>query len=335
MNTIDTDAYSRRLRELSVDLRRRALLISDLRDTAQEEDLSEPVNCGGYGRIRHFTRVTSIGWPANPLPIDPTAKALGLQAGVARIRAQVFQNAVCNWRCWWCYVPFELLAGHPRHSAMLTADQLVEDYLAQDDRPPVLDLSGGQPDLVPEWVLWTLHALDQRGIEDVYVWSDDNLSNDYFWTKLSAVERDYIACHPRYGRVACFKGFDAESFAFNTHAAADLFDRQFCLFARLVAAGMDVYGYVTFTSPNPSGIGAKMSVFVDRLQDIDEMLPLRVVPLEIEVWGPVGPRMRDIHERSLLIQQDAIAAWEAELASRFSSAQLAAPITDIRYAGRM
>jgi hypothetical protein len=31
---------------------RRRLLISDLRGSAQEDDLSEPVNCGGYSRIR-------------------------------------------------------------------------------------------------------------------------------------------------------------------------------------------------------------------------------------------------------------------------------------------
>jgi hypothetical protein len=66
VNTTDTDAYSGGLRERSVDLRRRALQISDLRDTSQEGDLSEPVNSGDYGRIRHFTRTISIGCPATP-----------------------------------------------------------------------------------------------------------------------------------------------------------------------------------------------------------------------------------------------------------------------------
>jgi uncharacterized Fe-S cluster-containing radical SAM superfamily protein len=245
---IDTDAYSRRLRGSAVDRANRSLLISDLRGTAQEDDLTEPVNCGGYGRIHHFTRNTSPGWPANPLPIDPAASALGLEAGMAMMRAQVFQNAVCNWRCWWCYVPFELLSGGPKHSAMLSADGLVDSYLGLEDRPAVLDLSGGQPDLVPEWVLWTLQALDERDVTDVYVWSDDNLSNDYFWTHLTPGQRQYIASHPRYGRVACFKGFDPESFAFNTRAAPELFDRQFTLFRRLVGMGMDIYGWLKATS---------------------------------------------------------------------------------------
>ena len=327
MSVIETDGYSRRLRDRAVDLPGRRLLISDLRGTVQEDDLSEPVNCGGYGRIRHFTRATGAGWPDNPLPIDPAAAALGLPAGAAGIRAQVFQNAACNWRCWWCFVPFALLSANPARSAMFTAEDLARAYLAVRDRPPVLDLSGGQPDLVPEWVPWTLRALDDHGADGTYVWSDDNLSTDYFFTRLTAAEQRYVAAHPRYGRVACFKGFDADSFAFNTAAAAELFDRQFTLFARLLATGMDLYGYAIFTAPRSGGLSAKMRAFTDRLQDIAEHLPLRVVPLEILVWGPVAPRMRASRQASLAVQQDAIAAWEAELARRFTPAELAAPIT--------
>jgi uncharacterized Fe-S cluster-containing radical SAM superfamily protein len=324
---IDTDGYSRRLRGKSVDLAGRRLLVTDLRGSAQEEDLSEQVNCGGYGRIRHFRRETSPGWPGNPLPIEPAAAALGLPRGAGAIRAQVFQNAACNWRCWWCFVPFGLLSANPARSAMRTAGELVDAYLAVPDRPPVLDLSGGQPDLIPEWVLWTLRALDERQIHDVYVWSDDNLSTDYFFTHLTTADQAYTAAHPRYGRVACFKGFDAESFAFNTAADSELFSRQFSLFARLLATGMDVYGYATFTTPTRDRIPAKMAAFADRLQGIAEHLPLRVVPLEITVWGPVAPRMRPDREASLLYQQDAAATWRSEMERRFTAAELAAPVT--------
>jgi uncharacterized Fe-S cluster-containing radical SAM superfamily protein len=327
MSVIDTDAYSGRLRDRAIDLDGKRLLMSDLRGSAQEHDLSEPVNCGGYGRIRHFTRAAGTGWPDNPLPIDPAAAALGLPPGANGIRAQVFQNAACNWRCWWCFVPYGLLSANPARSAMRTAGELVDGYLAVPGRPPVLDLSGGQPDLVPEWVPWTLRALDERRVSDVYVWSDDNLSTEYFFTHLPPSEQHYLATHPRYGRVACFKGFDAESFAFNTTAAPELFDRQFTLFGRLLATGMDLYGYATFTTPSAGGIAAKMRAFTDRLQRIAEHLPLRVVPLEIQVWGPVAPRMRADRHASLGLQQEAIAAWRDELTRRFAPADLAAPIT--------
>jgi uncharacterized Fe-S cluster-containing radical SAM superfamily protein len=330
VNAIDTDAYSLRLRERAVNLGDQTLLISDLRGSGQEDDLSEPVNCGGVGRIRHFTRQAGAGWPSNPLPIEPAAKALGLDPAAEAIRAQVFQAAVCNWRCWWCYVPFGLLSGHPQRSRMFTAGELIDAYLATADRPPVLDLSGGQPDLVPEWVGWTLRELDEREVRDVFVWSDDNLSNDYFWTCLTSSERDYIVGHSRYARAACFKGYDAESFAFTTNAAPELFARQFSLFARLLATGMNLFAYATFTGPDASGMQARMRQFTDQLQDIAENLPLRVVPLHIDVWGPVGPRLNDARRQSLLVQQHAIQAWTSEIAARFSPADIARPITQVQ-----
>ena len=161
------------------------------------------------------------------------------------------------------------------------------------DRPDMIDLTGGQPDLVPEWIPWTLDALGSAGVADsVYVWSDDNLSNDYFFRYLSEDTRYRVAQHPGYGRVCCFKGFDQASFSFNTRAAPDLFDRQFELFSRLLATGMDLYAYATFTSPTPDSLPAAMTTFVDRLQRISEALPLRLIPLEISEYGPVEPRLR-------------------------------------------
>src|SRR5215208_1671480 len=147
--TINTEAASRRYRAASIDLDGHRLLITNFRGTEQEQDLSEPANCGGFGRIRHFRRATSVGWPPNPLPIEPACRALGKPA-VETLRAQVYQNAACNWRCWYCYVPFELLSASPKYSAWLTPAQLLDLYLAQSDPPLVIDLTGGQPDLVPE-----------------------------------------------------------------------------------------------------------------------------------------------------------------------------------------
>ena len=53
------------------------------------------------------------------------------------IEAQAFQNAACNWRCWYCYVPFELLAAKEEHADWLETQlaligQVGEaNYLAQ------------------------------------------------------------------------------------------------------------------------------------------------------------------------------------------------------------
>ena len=88
---VDTDGYSRRLRARIVDVDQRRLLVTRLAGSEQEPDISEPVNCGGLGRIRHFRRETSTGWPSNSLPIDPACAALGMPPADL-LRAQVFQT---------------------------------------------------------------------------------------------------------------------------------------------------------------------------------------------------------------------------------------------------
>jgi uncharacterized Fe-S cluster-containing radical SAM superfamily protein len=326
---IPTDEFSLRLRERGVRLDTGELMISTFSGSGQEADLTDPPNCGGTGRVRHFHRDTNLGWPTNSLPIDPAAAFLGL-GHPDTLRAQIFQNAVCNWRCWYCYVPFNMLAGNESRSTWVTPHDLVEQYLAVPDRPPMIDLTGGQPDLVPEWVPWTMSALRDAGVADsVYLWSDDNLSNDYFFRYLPDDTRKMVVEYPGYSRVCCFKGFDAQSFAFNTKASPDLFDRQFKLFSQLLATDMDLYAYATFTAPSADGMPALMGTFVDRLQQISEALPLRLIPLEIEEYGPVTKRIKAEHRTSMEVQQVAIECWTSELRRRFTATELELPINEV------
>jgi len=326
---IDTDRFSSQLRAKAVDVAGQRLRVTNFCGTEQEPDLTDPPNCNGFGRIRHFRRVTSPGWPTNPLPIDPACEALGLPT-LDQLSSQVFQNAVCNWRCWYCFVPFSLLAGDDRYSAWLRAADLIDLYFAEDTPPPVLDLTGGQPDLVPEWVLWTMRELRARDLHrKVYLWSDDNLSNDYFWRFLTDTDREEIATYPMYGRVCCFKGFNEESFSFNTSAAPELFRRQFELMNRLLDLGLDLYAYVTLTSPTAVNIDSDIARFVDELQSLDPMLPLRVVPLEIKEFTPVGPRLTEAAVAAIRNQHVAVSRWQAELETRFGSEDRGKSITAI------
>ncbi|MBF2067548.1 MAG: hypothetical protein IGS39_24490 [Calothrix sp. C42_A2020_038] len=330
---INTEVLSARYRAASVDLEGRRLLITNFLNTEQEKDLSEPPNCGGIGRIRHFRRLVSSSWPLNPLPIDPAILALGLPS-TDMIRAQVFQNAACNWRCWYCYVPFDLLRANPDYSDWLSPATLIDRYLDQPDPPPIIDLTGGQPDLVPEWVPWMMAEIKNRGLEQqIYLWSDDNLSNDYFWKFLSNADIELIATYPKYGRVCCFKGFNAESFAFNTSAEPALFDQQFELLRRLLTLGIDLYAYATFTSPSNVDIAEDMRRFVDRLQMLDENLPLRTVPLQIQEFTPVKQRLNQDIYSVLHNQQIAIEAWRHELESRYSSEERACNIASVHLYG--
>jgi len=329
LKLIDTPRFSARLRDRGVDLDHRRVLVTKFSGSRQECDFNVPTNCSGFGRIHHFRRHSLPGWVPNPLPIDPAAKALGLGA-LDEIKAQVFQNAICSWRCWYCFVDFELLSADARFSEFKTADDLVDLYCAELNRPQLIDLSGGQPDLVPEWSVWFTDALAKRGLQaSVYVWSDDNLSNDFLWKYLSPEEISRLAHSSNYGRVGCFKGFDKHSFSFNTRAFPELFDQQFALMRRLVDAEFDVYGYVTLTTDDGIALLQKLTNFVDQLQErVHPMFPLRMVPLKILTFTPTKERVKQPQERALELQRDALLAWSEVLRKRFRSDQLAKPITE-------
>lgn len=327
--SIDTDKFSLAMRVRAIDLHQRQVMVTNFRGSNQEKDLTDPANCQGFGRIRHFRQDTGPTWPDNPLPIVPAGRALNLEK-TDELTAQVFQNAACNWRCWYCYVDFALLSADPKRAAFLTADQLVDLYLQEPNRPQIIDLSGGQPDLVPEWVPWMMAALRSCGLEtSTYLWSDDNLSTDYFSRFLIEDDVELISSYANYGKVCCLKGFDQASFAFNTSASPDLFDRQFQLLARQLKIGIDLYLYATFTSPNRENIREQMNTFVDRLQGLHPHLPLRTVPLQIQVYTPMRSRMESIEREAMANQQIAIEAWSEELAARFSSEQLNSEIAQI------
>lgn len=307
---IDTTEMVGRMRSRIIRPQHRQILIARVGGSAQEGDLTSPVNCGGLGRVRHFRRDTAPGWPQNFLPIDPAAKSLGLPPA-AMMEAQVFQNAACAWRCWYCFVPFEMLGGDERHGEWVTAEELVGRYVTIKDRPRILDLSGGSPDLTPEWIPWTIDALERAGIaEDTYIWSDDNLSTDLIFEALTAAQRATMA-RARYGRVCCFKGYDADSFTFNTGARFEDYDRQFERFARYLELGLDLYAYATFTGPSLNGVPEKVDRFHERLRAIWPDLPGRTVPLRIEVFGPVVTRSehRDL-SIPLAVQELAILEWQ-------------------------
>jgi uncharacterized Fe-S cluster-containing radical SAM superfamily protein len=313
---IATEAYSERLRPLMIDHATNSIQLTNFRRSEQGDDLSADSILDGFGRIHHFRRDEGGRWPDNPLPIEPAARALGLDIPDG-IDAYVFQSAGCNWRCWYCYVPFADLTA--RRGDLVSVERMV-DAITDAPRPLMVDLTGGQPDLTPEWPVWLLQELDSRGLDDVYVWSDDNLSTDYFWRYLTRDQITYLGEHKRYGRACCVKGYNAESFSFNTKASASEFEGQFDLLGRLHReTAIDYYLYVTLTTPSIDGLADDMTRFLDRLQDISVSLPLRTVPLQILEWGPVGPRMDDVRAQSIELQNDVVQAWSTEIAQRFGS----------------
>lgn len=329
MNLIDTEDFSAKLRVKGIDIDNKSILITNYKGTQQEIDLTEPANCDGFGRIRHFKLKSGDNWPQNPLPIIPANKYLNLPAGT-ELKAQIFQNSICNWRCWYCYVDFKLLIGNTKFADYLTCDKLIDLYLSEKDRPVMIDLSGGQPDLTPEWVPWMMEALIARNLDStIYLWSDDNLSNDYFWKFLSPKQIELIQNYKMYSRVCCFKGIDELSFQINTKADGKLFHNQFVLFERMKKLNIDLYAYITLIAPLSTNFKKVIPEFLDRIQAIDPKFPLRIVPLQIFKFTPMIGR-NDVDQESLLKGQEiAIEIWQEEMNSRFTEYELNLPICDV------
>ncbi len=306
------------LRNRSVDREHHSVLIASYENSQQLKDLTVPPNCGGWGRVHHFRRRGISGWPENPLPIDPASRFLGLEP-MDEMEVEVFQIGVCAWRCWYCFVDRKLVSGGSSHMKLMSVDELLDLYLKEPTRPNVIDLSGGQPELVPEWVLWFAEALEKRGLSrDVYLWSDDSLSNDYLSRYLTPADVRRMTRFSNYGKVGCFKGFDEDSFCFNTAADPKAFRLQFEVMKRIVDMGLDAYGYATFTCSSDKGLASRMRSFVDRLQEhVHPLFPLRTVPLKILPFSPVILNSRPDRERALELQEDAVGVWTEELAARF------------------
>ena len=326
---IDTDSFSEHLRNKVIDFSQKKILIAELTGSNQEKDISTPVNCNGYGRIRHFCYSQYNDWSQNPLPIVPALTALRRPFSDV-VRTQVFQLSACNWRCWYCFVDNDRLSANMNVSKYFTPEELIDLYLEQENPPDVIDLSGGQPDLAPEWILWTMEALEKRNLRNkVFLWSDDNLSSKYFWKFLNPQQIKYIVEFPKYSRVGCFKGYDQDSFSFNTLANPEFFYQQFEIFQNLLREGFDMYAYVTFTSLPKLNIEDSISKFTDKLQEIHPNLPLRTVPLKIEVFTPTQFRLKEEQQQALKFQYEVHRIWLNELENRFSLEQRNISISQI------
>lgn len=309
---IETAPMSEHLREKVIRTAGKEIMVSRLAGSDQSADLTVPANIEGYGRVRHFSQIVGGGWPDNPLPIRPAARWLGKPEPL-QMEAQVFQLAACGWRCWYCFVPFNLLSADPRRSAWFSADALVESFLAQENRPSILDLTGGSPDLAPEWISWTMDAVEKRKAgRSIYLWSDDNLSNDFLLKAENANLLERLEKYGRgYGKVCCLKGFDATSFSFTTGAEESGFEEQLRILAGYARTKLDIYLYITLTSPEREENGFLIRSLVRRLADIRPDLPHRTVPLRIMEYGPMKARLDEQRRRAVDSQMTLVKMWQS------------------------
>lgn len=327
--SIPVDSFGLRLRSILLNQASQSILISDLRDSEQATDIHN-INCMGYGRVWHKSVEIEENWGEIVLPYYPAAWKLGISRKEASV-IQVFQSAGCNYRCWFCYVDYRLLKGDIQHAKYFTCDEMVSMLQKESYMPKVIRLSGGQPDLTPEWTIWMMKTLISKKLDDkTYLWLDDNLSNYYSWEIFNDEDWNFMLNYKNFGRVGCLKGYDHDSFHFNTKAPSEHFDRQLDILDRLVKIGLDIYVYLVLTTPHLKHLDQNLKQLVDRLQAIHPNLPLRVCPLKIKPYSPTTGRMKDSESESMQYNQYvALDKWKSILSERFTLEQLALPCYEV------
>ena len=205
---LNDELLAARLRRRIIQNNSKKVLIANLRGSGESQDNYTLVNCNGFGRTRIF-QLYKVYLETSVFPERPIRPNFRGHPANKTVKSQVFQLAACNLRCWYCFVDDDRSSANRKVAAFLSADELSQLYIDETDRVGIIDLSGGQPDLVPEWTLWMIDAAERRGLlGDVYFWIDDNLSNNYLFRYLQPADIARMASTPRLTRMGCFKGFD-------------------------------------------------------------------------------------------------------------------------------
>ncbi|MDW9970420.1 hypothetical protein GOB98_10515 [Sinorhizobium meliloti] len=307
------------LRDKLVRRAEQQILVAHLIGSHQAEDEYSYVNCEGVGRERVYTSF-QLHFDERQRPGPAAARFGRLETG-RPIRTQVFQVAGCDLRCWYCFVDFQLLSGLNNRGRWLTAQDLFELMKSSGEYPPVIELSGGQVELVPEWTLWMMRELERLRLDgEIAVWSDDNLTSDFFWRFLSPTEQSYVKSFPRYSRAVCLKGFDEESFEVNTGFPGEIFLRQIEILNRLISEDFPLVIYLTVVDKaRPDEVvEAKMASFAQILEAIRPGLSRDVIPLRMASFRNMMRRANSHRLEMFGLQRARFCAWQKTVETHFA-----------------
>ena len=312
----------RRFRETIIRPEERQIFISQIPEDEVEGSSYAYINCQGFGMVRRSITQRS-DWPDIDVLPELTSQKLGISEEDSKW-TQIFRVGACNFRCWYCFVDFRYLKADMARGEFKSPADLLDMYQDEQFQPRTLYLTGGQPDLVPEWTLWTLDEIEKRNMTDShFLWQDDNLSSMFLFTELKADELKRIASYPNYARATCIKGISPKSFNLNTGASPDLFDLQIESIRKLVDSGIDVYTYITLLSDSVDDAKTEIPNLMDRLQqEIHHNMPLRVFPSKVVEYHQTAQRINPTNQLMLDNQQALLSVWQDEMNQRFSQEEL-------------
>lgn len=288
------------------------------------------INCDGYGILRKSVTNRAEDWPEINILSEVASSKLGVAPDDLKT-TQIFRNGACNYRCWFCFVDFQYLKCNPELGDYKTAEELLDLHTKEPEPARIISLTGGQPDITPEWTLWTMQALEQKNMQDThYLWQDDNLSSYSLWNHLKPEEIEHMRNYKNYGRATCIKGISPENFYKNTNSAPANFYRQIDVLKKLVIEGFDIYTYLILLEEDVVHAQKAIPLLLDTIQkDVHPNMPLRIFPSKVVEYNETIKRSNPIRERMLQNQYALLEIWNSEMEKRFSAKEREVPKSQV------
>jgi len=344
------------IRPRMIDLVNKKVLLASFEDTSQLKDIPKAQRMGDYFRVKVYAQKKEIEQGLDNFRREPAAiaaKKLGIPPSyfseedkkywqgpnIAECNA-VFLGQIngCNLQCWQCYVDDKNKSANPEYGKFFSAEEILTQFLIEsrkaqfltdsDKKLNILRISGGEPFLVPEFIVWMIEAVEKFGLEDfIYLWVDTNLTTGgFYWKYLSEKQREKIRNFKNIGFMGCYKGYDEESFTKTCGAAPEFFKNQFIMHRRLIEEGLDVYSYLYLLTYSEKNLKERIIGFINRLQkEVDEYAPLRLTTPDVKKYSPTEMRLTPERELAFELQYQAIEIWKKEMKRRFGEQANLAP----------
>jgi len=345
----DPIKLAEKIRPKMIDLKNKKVLLAKFTETSQIKDIPHRQLMNDYLRVKVYEKPEEIARGNHNFRQEP--------AGIARDKLrQSLQNQVqkrgqmtapkirecnaafiaqvngCNLKCWQCYVDDKNKSAKSCYGKFFSAEEILTEFLIEsrkaqfltepDRKVNILRLSGGDPFLVPEIIIWTIEAVEKLSLQDyLYLWVDTNLmTGDFYWKYLTEQQRNKIKKFENIGFMGCYKGYDEESFTKTSGAAPEFFKEQFEMHQRLLDEGLDVYTYLyplVYSEYSDLELKRRILKFIAQLQKIDFYAPLRLTTPYTKIYSPTETRLIREKKLALKVQYRAIKIWKQEMKRRF------------------
>jgi uncharacterized Fe-S cluster-containing radical SAM superfamily protein len=251
------------------------------------------------------------------------------------------QIGLCNFHCWYCYVPEAVLRGSG--AQYLTPQDLVDQFLkircARESKSSVLRISGGEPFLAPDLVLDCLEYLERIGLDkEVFLWSETNLSPflseepggpvlAQIWLQQRGSRLEDLASFRNFALHPCLHGTNPSDFHQTTLAQAEFFDRLVEAFATLVRSRIAIYPTIS-SNASPSD---NLDSLFSKLKAIHPNLPLRFALVTYDfAYPPVNERLTREHRTPTRYDsRSMISKWDELLRKHYGKSYAEIPRKDV------